>query len=110
MKNNSKALGEQCSAKQRLVETCTGKQAIIHCRAIRPEEYYDMKNLPADIMQEIEKCGYLEYLRLTPKCQISVPKGRDAKDYVINFILRLNNVGELKQRFNPMTLNGHKKK
>lgn len=110
MNKQSKALGEQCSSKQRLTEVFTGKQAIMQCRAIHQDEYFDIKNLPGEFVAEIDARGYSDYLRLTPKCKISVPKGRDAMEYVINFILRLNNVGELKQRFNPMTLNNHKKR
>jgi len=92
--------GHSPSPHQRLVEQLTEKKAILKCREV--SEYYDMKNLPECVMTEIHNNGYMEYYNACPKILVSVPEDREPVEYILNLILRLNHVGEIKQQLKAM--------
>jgi len=86
--------GHSPSPHQRLIEQLTAKESILKCREVT--EYYDLKKLPAEIMQAIHEHGYLEYYLSAPKVLVSVPEGQDPKEYILNMIKRFSEGNQIK--------------
>jgi hypothetical protein len=83
------AIGQNCSARQRLTEQLSTKEAILRSREIHPAEYYDIKNLPEAIQAEVIRNGLGSKQAECQKCLISVPVGLDVAEYICRFLTRV---------------------
>lgn len=107
MKNNSKhlALGEQCSAKQRLTEQPTRKELILKSPYCDVAQMYDMRNLPEHIMDKIKAKGLYDKWKCIPKMLWSAPKHGDTVEHLLSFINRHGTVNtRIGEMMKPMTL------
>jgi len=104
-KSRHKALGEQVSAKQRLVEQLPRKEIILKSKKHDITHYYDMRNLPEEIMQQIHKKGLYEKWKCIPKMLWSAPPKGNKVEHLLSFISRYGNLNtRIGEMMKPMTL------
>ena len=87
-KRNPCALGKDCNCYQRVLEEQFHPEEGHEYVIVNKETYYDIKNLPEDIMLAIRESGLEEKWQTLPKMQFSVPNNVDVSKHIINFISR----------------------
>ena len=87
-KRNPCALGKDCNCYQRVLEEQFHPEEEPECVCANTQIYYDIKNLPEDVMDAIRESGLEEKWKNIPKMQFSVSNNEDVANHVVKFISR----------------------
>ena len=92
IKKNSHALGEHCSASQRLVVSLTAKELILTSPYVNQDELLNTKNLPEEYIQALHENGLYDKYLTMQKMEIVLPKKGDKIKHFLSFVHRYGNL------------------